>query len=83
MHGRLKVKSPAHLEQERLAAKQKKLEGYKAAMKAIFDLRGATDDGDQRHFKMLQLSENVLLNSAAVSTLWNVRKQVLLERIPR
>lgn len=80
MHGRLKVKSAAHLEQERAAAKQKKLEGYRSAMAMIFELRGQ-ESSPERDLTLLKVAENVLLSNASLSTLWNIRRQVIINRL--
>lgn len=82
MHGRLKVKSAAHLEQERAVAKQKKLEGYRSAMAMIFELRGQ-DPSPERDLTLLKVAENVLLSNASLSTLWNIRRQVIINRLKR
>jgi len=80
MHGRLKVKSAAHLEQEKAIAKQKKLEGYRSAMALIFDLRGQ-EASPERDLTLLKVTENVLLSNASLHTLWNIRRQVITDRI--
>ena len=82
MHGRLKVKSPEHIEKERALAKQKKLEGYKNAMATIFSLRGQ-EPSPERDLTLLKITEGVLLNNPAISTLWNIRRQILIQRIDK
>jgi len=66
-------------------AKQKKLEGYKKAMALIFSLRnkvvGTDEERNEKDFQILKMSENILLSNSSISTLWNIRRQIILSRI--
>ena len=74
MHGRLKVKSSAQQETEKKAERKAKVVQYQAAMKAIFDRR----EKGERDEKLLGMTTGVLVGNPDITTLWNIRKEVLL-----
>ncbi len=93
MHGRLKVKTTAQQEAERKAQREEKLKTYQGAMGAIFknremirqiklnkDKEESDDDVAEvaTVVKMqLKMTAGVLLANPDISTLWNIRKELL------
>ena len=74
MHGRLKVKTTAQQEAERKAERAEKVKSYTKAMTGILDRR---DQGCQDEMQ-LKMTGMVLMGNPDISTLWNIRKEVLL-----
>ena len=77
MHGRLKVKTTAQQEAERKAEREKKCAAYKAAMNAILDRREAGMKDDVQ----LKSTAQVLMGNPDITTLWNIRKEILEHKI--
>ena len=73
MHGRLKVKTTEQQEAEKKAEKTKRVKHYQATMKAIFDRR----ESGQLDQELLGMTAGVLVGNPDISTLWNIRKEML------
>lgn len=73
MHGRLKVKTTAEQEKEKLAEKQKKLAVYNAALKKANEKR-LTVELDA---EALELVNQLLLANPDFYSMWNFRKEIL------
>jgi len=74
MHGRLKVKTTEQQEKEKKIERAGKLKVYRQAMDTILNRR---KEGLQDEMQ-LKLSAQVLQSNPDITTLWNIRKQVLL-----
>jgi len=74
MHGRVKVKTSAQQQEEKRIEREGKLKSYRKAMAAILSRRaeGAKDA------QQLALTAGVLQANADISTLWNIRREVVL-----
>ena len=87
MHGRLKIKTTAQQEAEKKAQRQEKLQIYQKAMETIFANRKAlkTDPNPEQKDILIKtqmkLTSGVLMANPDISTLWNIRKQILNEII--
>ena len=83
MHGRLKIKTTAQQEAERKAQRQEKLQTYQKAIEAIFANRKAIKadaNPEQKDILIktqMKLTSGVLMANPDISTLWNIRKQIL------
>lgn len=77
MHGRLKVKTTAQQEAERKAEKEKKCSLYGAAMKDIFKDRLSAASDFSKNETLLKKTAAVLCGNPDISTLWNIRKEVI------
>ena len=83
MHGRLKIKTTAQQEAERKAQRQEKLQTYQTAIEAIFANRKAIKADTNPEQKdiliktQMKLTSGVLMANPDISTLWNIRKQIL------
>ena len=88
MHGRLKVKTTAQQEAERKAHREEKLKTYQKAMSAIFANREALknasssdeiseEDKIKIQQALMKMTAGVLMANPDISTLWNIRKEVL------
>ena len=88
MHGRLKVKTTAQQEAERKAHREEKLKTYQTAMSAIFANREALknasssdeiseEDTIKIQQALMKMTAGVLMANPDISTLWNIRKEVL------
>jgi geranylgeranyl transferase type-2 subunit alpha len=77
MHGRLKVKTSAQQEAEKKADRAKKCAGYKATMNNIFGRREAGEKDDLQ----LKMTGGVLMGNPDITTLWNIRKEVIEEKL--
>jgi len=74
MHGRLKVKTTEQQEKEKKIERAAKLKVYRQAMDTILNRR---KEGHQDEMQ-LKVSAQVLQSNPDITTLWNIRKQVLL-----
>jgi len=74
MHGRVKVKTTEQQEREKKVERDAKLKAYRKAMSTILARRseGIKDE------LQLSISAQVLQSNPDISTLWNIRKEVLL-----
>jgi len=79
MHGRVKVKTTAQQDAEKKAQRQEKLEAYQKAMKFIFDMRKSlkVEKSPKMMTKQLKATQGVLLANPDITTLWNIRKEML------
>ena len=88
MHGRLKVKTTAQQEAERKAQREEKLKTYETAMAAIFEHREMFKNASQNEEMkeedniriqktLMKMTSGVLMANPDISTLWNIRKEVL------
>lgn len=77
MHGRLKIKTSAQQEEEKKKERKIKLAGYRAAMTKIMSNRkeGVQDDSQ------LKLTGQVLVSNPDIHTLWNIRKECVINKI--
>ncbi|KAL5280311.1 hypothetical protein ACFFRR_004346 [Megaselia abdita] len=75
MHGRLKVRTSAEEAARKKKEQDLKVKAYKAAMGRIHQKR-STNELDQ---EMMTLSGQILARNPDVFTLWNIRKESLLE----
>lgn len=75
MHGRLKVKTTAQQEAEKKANRQRKVKEYKHAMEAVAQAR------KQGHLEeAMKVSAAILMANPDISTMWNIRKEVILKQ---
>ena len=75
MHGRLKVKTSAQQEAEKKAARTQKMRVYQGAMNAVLTHRLQHNEGQ------LKMTSGLLQANPDITTLWNIRKEVLLHLI--
>jgi len=73
MHGRLKIKTTAQQEAEKLKERKIKLAGYRQVMAAIMSRRkeGIKDE------KQLKMTGQVLMSNPDIHTLWNIRRECI------
>jgi len=74
MHGRLKVKTTEQQEKEKKVERAAKLKSYRQAMDTIL-LRRSEGHKDETQLK---ISAQVLQSNPDITTLWNIRKEILL-----
>ena len=92
MHGRLKVKTTAQQEADRKVYREEKMKTYQIAMAAIFENREAlknasnNDTSEDEVIKiqqaLMKMTAGVLMANPDISTLWNIRKEVLTKALP-
>jgi len=75
MHGRVKVKTTAQQQEEKRVEREAKLKSYRKAMAAILARRGE----GRRDQQQLLMTAGVLQANADLSTLWNIRREVVEE----
>eukprot|EP00088_Acartia_fossae_P006993 TRINITY_DN1323_c0_g1_i13.p1 TRINITY_DN1323_c0_g1~~TRINITY_DN1323_c0_g1_i13.p1 ORF type:complete len:466 (+),score=75.15 TRINITY_DN1323_c0_g1_i13:41-1399(+) len=75
MHGRVKVKTTEQQEKERKIERTAKLKAYRQAMSTILSRR---DEG-HKDATQLKATAQVLQSNPDITTLWNIRKEVLLD----
>uniref|UniRef100_A0AAX7TBL6 Geranylgeranyl transferase type-2 subunit alpha n=1 Tax=Astatotilapia calliptera TaxID=8154 RepID=A0AAX7TBL6_ASTCA len=75
-HGRVKIKTTAQQEEEKRKEREKKLKIYVAARDACFSKRneGIWDD------EALQLTQQLLSSNPDFATLWNYRREILIDK---
>jgi len=78
MHGRLKVRSTQEQEERKRIEREKKLEMYKYAMSKCVEVIANKDFGNPIACK---LSEELLSANGDISTLWNLRKDIVEYRL--
>lgn len=82
MHGRLKVKTSREQEEERKIQEREKAYHLKALTEKLFDLRPQMKaSADLAEF--FQLTTELLLINPDFYTVWNIRKETLLECVER
>ncbi|RWS15486.1 geranylgeranyl transferase type-2 subunit alpha-like protein [Dinothrombium tinctorium] len=74
MHGRLKVKTTAEKEREKRIEKEEKCKHFKAGLDKAFQMR---EKGDNQN--ALSLTAPLLMTNPDVYTLWNYRREIILE----
>ncbi|XP_023322947.1 geranylgeranyl transferase type-2 subunit alpha [Eurytemora carolleeae] len=77
MHGRVKVKTTEQQEKEKKIERDAKLAAYRKAMGVLLSRRAEGKLDDQQ----LVISGQVLQGNPDISTLWNIRKEILLHYI--
>uniref|UniRef100_A0A8C2DHC6 Geranylgeranyl transferase type-2 subunit alpha n=1 Tax=Cyprinus carpio TaxID=7962 RepID=A0A8C2DHC6_CYPCA len=75
MHGRVKVKSTAQQEEEKRKEREKKLKAFVSARDAVLRKRSAGEHDEEA----LQLTQQLLSSNPDFATLWNYRREVLLQ----
>ncbi|MCI4387777.1 hypothetical protein PGIGA_G00078090 [Pangasianodon gigas] len=75
MHGRVKVKSTAQQEEEKRKEREKKLKVYLTVRDAIFKKRSNSELDEEA----LQLTQQLLASNPDFATLWNYRREILLQ----
>lgn len=75
MHGRVKVKSTAQQEEEKRKEKEEKLKAFVTARDAVLKKRSAGEHDEEA----LQLTRQLLSSNPDFASLWNYRREVLLQ----
>ncbi|MCJ8742009.1 hypothetical protein PDJAM_G00077340 [Pangasius djambal] len=75
VHGRVKVKSTAQQEEEKRKEREKKLKVYLTVRDAIFKKRSNSELDEDA----LQLTQQLLASNPDFATLWNYRREILLQ----
>ena len=82
MHGRLKVRSSAEQEERKRVEREKKLASYKQAMSMCLNMMTTKKYDDDTASEMgLKVSAEILANQPDISTLWNMRREIILFRV--
>lgn len=82
MHGRLKVKTTKEQEEERKIKEREKAYHFKNLTEKLFDLRPAIQ-ASNGHDECFKLTAELLLINPDFYTVWNIRKECLLEHVGR
>lgn len=73
MHGRLKVRTTAEVEERKKLEREKKLKLYKSAMSQCL----TWNEKPELDKQVLKLSEELLSSNGDIQTLWNMRKKII------
>lgn len=82
MHGRLKVKTTKEQEEERRIKEREKAYHFRHLTQKLFDLRPNIKTVDN-HEEFFKLTAELLLINPDFYTVWNIRKETILEHVDR
>lgn len=82
MHGRLKIKTSKEQEEERKIKEREKAYHYKDLTQKLFDLRPNIESAES-HDDIFKLASELLLINPDFYTVWNIRREALLEHVRR
>lgn len=82
MHGRLKIKTTKEQEEEQKVKEREKAYNFQHLTKKLFDLRPTIKTVD-KHDHIFKLTTELLLINPDFYTVWNIRREALLEHIDK